>query len=238
MAFFWVVYHQDYDASGELATPYKNVVVTARKNTSGTFADLILQAPWNDPQNNEQAGEITEARYSLLQDTAALFYDNFPTLPRIQYSSIPVALNDRLGSYADPTDDQSVFTKNVEIADPRPEITFRFPDQTGHTQGVDWAAPGGADPIVGDVLLFRDEKTTGETDPRVKIRIEGPAGWNSTKRFDFGSVPMAVPFTGGVGTFLVDTLTAGRVELHPAPNFKLASILLVTVETDILPVEV
>ena len=153
----------------DLNKTYVHVIHGAR-TFGGTFQELLLLAPWNDPTSNSYVIEITEAEHVAIQN------DSFPltwgvgSLPKWQWNTV---VSER-GSWIDPEDDTSTWQLNVPIPDDR--WIVRIYDRTpGHPQAIQLGREElDEDPVnvVRFLKLFNPDDTpnsTNEQDQKTEI---------------------------------------------------------------------
>lgn len=194
---------------------YVNVIVNKRvlgKSTE-TLAEFQIREPtaiWFNPAENEFAIEVSVEEFNDFGvesgSVIPLFHDGRLNLPRFQQQNTTTGDVLSKGSYADPTDDQTLFTVDQEIPDDRFRVRIYLEDPV-------------ANPLAE---VLEDEEFTADPTGSVTlaerfVRLfdfdDSPVNTNANNQrteiggklvdFDFGS--SATPsLPAGVARFFVD----------------------------------
>ncbi len=173
-------------------------IIQGARTYGGTFAELILLAPWNDPTINDYIIEITEAEHSSIQNGSfPLLWDGNANLPKWQWNTSTV----ERGSWSDPEDDTSTWTAGVPIPDDR-WIVRIFDRTPGHPQAVQIGTEDmDEDPaqIERFLKLFNPDDT--------------PNGTNAqNQKTEIADKRMIFDFTAGEANFFVDPSAVGAID--------------------------
>ena len=207
MASFFLVVQKSFPNAGRnLNLTYVNVVTGARSD-GRTFANLILLAPWNDPQFPEFIVEITEQEFDDIQSgVIPLFSDGISSQPRFQQRVTGTGSTSELGSWSDPTDNTSTWQPNTPISDDR--WILRTYD---------------ADPLTTGVQIASDQLEEGTGRKVYFLRLfnqnDVPSNTNAQNQLTIvGNIKMIFDFTAGVTTFGVPTNAPGETTF-PSNHF-------------------
>ena len=103
------------NASRDQDLTYVNVLTQLRQDRR-TFAGIVNQPPWNDPQFEEFLVEVDQSFFDAVQDgNETLKNDGVYGQPRWQVEET----SSDLGSFADPTNLGSAFSADVALTDNR-----------------------------------------------------------------------------------------------------------------------
>lgn len=231
MALFAKVWKSYPEADRMGNSTYVNVVRSLHDTRPRTWAEDIARSedPWNVPASNEFIIELTEQQYGLLNASHGMFHDGFINLPKVQQR---VAWNGgarpptELGSYADPADDASAWSANVNV--PIPDDRFRLRVYDAHSGGTPTGNPLSAVELIEGVASGRKlyYMAVFESD-------DVQVGWNNVRQTDIGSRGFSFPFgsshlaaegealDAGVTSFGVPTNDTGVAVLNSSGLYKL-----------------
>lgn len=197
MASFFQTVTKSYSGAGRNQDLIYINVITSARAFSGTFQELLLLPPWNDPAFAEFIIEISETEFQDIQSgIVTLFHDGLVNLPKFQRN---VTLNET-GSWVDPTDDTSTWQVGVVIPDDR-EILNMF---NGNPQGAG----------VHIASIDLEENEGGQSLVRIDMRLFDSNGTQSTSdeqgvRLNIGGKLFTFDFTNGDTNFDIDTSAVG-----------------------------
>jgi hypothetical protein len=216
MVTFFALCRRDYPNAGpDRDKTYKNVLSSVRQS-SATQAQILQNAKWGNPAENEYVIWLTEQQFNDFNSGInPLYHDGIPSLPRWQNENAPTLANTAgttdLGSFADPENDGSVFTTDQPLQDDR--WIVRIYDGPPQGAGVHIAEEGidedtGGGQVVRYLKLFNKDDVASTTNA-------------SNQQVDIGGRLMIFDFTNGVTTFNVETTRAGAIYFPSNHRYRL-----------------
>ena len=137
MAWVAIIERQRIGCGRDQNKTYENVVASVRSiaTDANTFVAQNPTHPWSDPGFKEFIVDITDEQgEDVRSGVNPLFVDGLGSLPRWQQETEGSGSTYAPGSFADPEDDQSVFTADVALPDDR--WIVRLYDNDPGTTGV------------------------------------------------------------------------------------------------------
>jgi len=182
---------------------YVHVIRSAR-TFSGTFQELLLLAPWNDPAHNDYAIAITDVEHNAIRSGAFPLTWGPGSLPKWQWNGA------ERGSWVDPEDDQSAWQAGVPIPDDR-WIVRIFDLTPGHPQAIQIGSEDmDEDPVLIErwLKLFNPDDTPSNTNAQ-------------DQKTEIGNKRMIFDFSNGEASFSVDPSVVGRIVFGTNHQYRL-----------------
>ncbi len=182
---------------------YVNVLSSVRQiqETASEFVTNNPTHPWADDQFKEFIVDLTYQQADDIRDgTNPLTWDDKYNVPRWQQQNDGSGSTPSFGSWADPEDDQSVWSLATPIPDDRWIVRLYDGD------------PGASGVHIGALDLDEDS-FGGEKTIYLKLFTadDTPSGTNAQdQKTEIAGVRMIFDFTSGVTIFGVDTVLAGQ----------------------------
>ena len=196
---FYIVVRKSYAGAGrDRDKIYVNVVLKA-STFRGTFAELLLLAPWNDPKSVDFAAEITKQEYDDFKNDVVLrFHHGLGNQPTLQYNTTTA----EFGSWVDPTDDATVWQPGVQISDDRfiVNIFDGNPLSNGEHVALIQLDESNADKTM-NFRLFNSDGTPNDTN-------------ENDKKINLGDKLITLSFTKGIASFKIAQNIGGVTGLN------------------------
>ena len=189
-------------AGRDLDKTYVHIIQSARTH-SGTFQELLQLAPWNDPQVNVYAVEITKPEFNAIQNGSFPLTWGKANLPKWQWNGT------ERGSWSDAEDDQSTWQTNTPIPDDR-WIVKIYDRDPGDPQVVHLGIEElDEDPInvTRFLKLFNPDDSPNNTNAQ-------------DQKIVMGDRQMIFSFSGGEATFEVARDKIGNVKLSTDHRYR------------------
>lgn len=170
-------------------------VIGGARTFGGTFEELLQLAPWNDPDYNDYAVEITEAEHQAIQNGFFPLTWGTASLPKWQWNG------SERGSWSDPEDEGSMWRSGVPISDDR-WIVKIYDKEPSAPSAVHVAADEfveGDGDMTRYVKLFNSDGTASKTNAQ-------------DQRVNIAGRRMVFDFTRGVTTLQVSCDQEGQID--------------------------
>ncbi len=180
-------------------------IIHGVKSFGGTFQELLLLEPWNDPTYKDYLVEITKAEFDSIQNRSFPLTWGPANLPKWQWN----ATTAERGSWADPEDDTSAWQPNVPIPDDRRIVRI-------------WDRPSGD---VGAVHLGTEDLVEDSTNVTRFLKLysqdDVPLTTNAQDQMtEIAGKMMIFSFTNGEAPLIVARDRTGVIEFGTNHEYK------------------